>query len=103
RALALSGIVVLAQFAMFLVIGIGLACFYSHFPPATPFAKGDQVFVAFIVDHLPPGVVGLTLAAIFAAAITSSLNSSATAFLNDLYLPLTRREMTPAQQLWWGR
>jgi len=103
KALALSGIVVLGQFAMFLLIGTGLAYYYNRFPPATPFAKDDQVFVAFIVDHLPPGVVGLTLAAIFAAAITSSLNSSATAFLNDLYLPLSKRELTPKQQLWWGR
>jgi Na+/proline symporter len=103
QALALSGVVILLQFAMFLIIGVGLAYFYDRFPPSVPFESNDQVFVAFIVDHLPAGVVGLTLAAIFAAAITSSLNSSATAFLNDLYLPLTKIELTPARQLWLGR
>ncbi len=103
RALALSGVVILLQFAMFLMIGVGLAYFYSSFPPSAPFERDDQVFVSFIVDHLPAGVVGLTLAAIFAAAITSSLNSSATAFLNDLYMPLTKTELTPTRQLWLGR
>jgi SSS family transporter len=103
RALALSGVVILLQFALFLMIGVGLAYFYSRFPPGVSFESNDQVFAAFIVDYLPKGVVGLTLAAIFAAAITSSPNSSATAFLNDLYLPLTKTELTPARQLWLGR
>jgi Na+/proline symporter len=103
RALALSGVVILLQFAMFLMIGVGLAYFYNRFPPGVPFERDDQVFVAFIVDQLPAGVVGLTLAAIFAAAITSSLNSSATAFLNDLYMPLAKTELTPTRQLWLGR
>jgi Na+/proline symporter len=103
RALALSGVVILLQFALFLMIGAGLAYFYYCFPPRVPFERGDQVFAAFIVDHLPTGIVGLTLAAVFAAAITSSLNSSATAFLNDLYLPLAKVELTPARQLWLGR
>jgi SSS family transporter len=103
RALALSGLVILLQFALFLMIGVGLAFFYSYFPPLVPFERGDQVFAAFIVDHLPTGIVGLVLAAIFAAAITSSLNSSATAFLNDLYLPFAKVELSPTRQLWLGR
>jgi SSS family transporter len=106
RALAASGVVVLAQFALFLFIGIGLACYYGQYPPDEPFQSNDQVFAAFVVDHLPPGIVGLTLAAIFAAAmstLSSSLNSSASALLNDLYLPFTRRTLAPRQQLWLGR
>jgi SSS family transporter len=106
RALVVSGFVVFAQFALFLLIGIGLASYYSRYPPAGPFQSNDQVFAAFVVDQLPAGVVGLTLAAIFAAAmstLSSSLNSSASALLNDLYLPITRRELTPGRQLWLGR
>lgn len=106
RALAASGVVVFAQFGLFLLIGIGLAAYYDRFPPAAPFQSNDQVFVAFIVDHLPAGIVGLTLAAIFAAAmstLSSSLNSSATSFLNDLYLPLSRKALSPERQLWLGR
>jgi len=49
---------------------------------------GDNVFPHFIVDKLPTGVTGLLIAAIFAAAMSSidtSLNSSATVILSDLY------------------
>jgi len=91
RALAVSGFVVCGQFALFLLIGVGLACFYQTFPPSTPFERTDEVFSAFIVAHLPVGVVGIVVAAVFAAAmstLSSSLNSSAAAAVNDLYLPL---------------
>jgi solute:Na+ symporter, SSS family len=94
RALALSGLVILAQFTLFLLIGVGLACFYELHPPPAPFTRYDEVFAAFIVNHLPPGVVGITLAGVFASAmsvLSGSLNSSATAAVSDFYLPLRRR------------
>lgn len=93
RALILSGFVVLAQFTLFLMVGIGLAAFYNQFPPTEPFERGDSVFASFIVTKLPTGLIGITLAAVFAAAmstLSSSLNSSATAALNDLYLPFRK-------------
>ena len=107
-ALGLSGLVVAAQFTLFLVIGAALACFYAEFPPETPFGPrdGDKVFSHFIVHHLGRGLVGLTLSAVFAAAMSTlsgSLNSSATALINDIYLPLVRREPSPKQQLWISR
>ena len=49
---------------------------------------GDKVLPHFIVDALPQGVTGLVIAAIFAAAMSSidtSLNSSATVILADIY------------------
>lgn len=94
RALILSGFVVCAQFVLFLLLGVGLACFYSQFPPEVAFEKTDEVLATFIVGHLPVGVVGITLAAVFSAAmstLSSSLNSSATAVINDFYLPFRRR------------
>ncbi len=107
-ALALSGIVVCGQFALFLTIGLALSCFYMLFPPEFPFsaANGDRVFAHFIVNHLGSGMVGLTLAAVFAAAmstLSSSLNSSATTFINDLYLPLVKHQPSPKRQLWMSR
>ena len=95
RALALSGFVVCGQFAVFLLIGVGLACFYSVNPPDVPFERNDEVFARFIVERLPIGIVGITLAAVFSAAmstLSSSLNSSATAAVNDLYLPRLKEE-----------
>ncbi len=49
---------------------------------------GDRVLPHYIVTALPPGVTGLLIAALFAATMSSidtSLNSSATIVLSDIY------------------
>ena len=84
RALWLSGWVVLAQFTLFLLLGVGLACFYQ----GREFKTGDEVFATFILEELPVGLVGFTLAAVFAAAFSGSLNSLAAAAVNDFYVPI---------------
>jgi len=56
---------------------------------------GDRVFPHFITKHLPPGLTGLLIAAVFAAAmstVSTSLNSSATLLMSDYY----RRFFRPA-------
>lgn len=101
-ALMLSGVVVWLQFAVFLLLGVGLACFYAHVSPETKFARNDEVLATFIVQHLPVGLIGITLAAVFAAAmstLSSSLNSSATSAVNDLYRPMVGSKSTPADLL----
>ena len=53
-----------------------------------PDEYGDAVLPHFIVNRLPVGMAGLLIAAIFAAAMSSidtSLNSSATIILTDVY------------------
>jgi len=90
RALVTSGFVVFAQFAFFLAIGLALWAFYQTFPPAAAFDRPDRVFARFIIEELPVGLVGLLVGAIFAAAmstLSSSLNSCATAVVNDLAGP----------------
>jgi len=96
-ALLTSGAIVLGQFIGFLFIGVLLFAFYQPFAdpnyaaaasPAFPFTGGDRVFPDFITRHLPGGLSGLVVAAIFAAAMSSSLNSIAATFVNDLYKPL---------------
>jgi SSS family solute:Na+ symporter len=98
-ALLTSGAVVLGQFIGFLFIGVLLFAFYHPYtdaaylnvPPTLsanfPFTGGDQVFPNFITQHLPSGLSGLVVAAIFAAAMSSSLNSIAATAVNDLYKP----------------
>jgi SSS family transporter len=108
RALGVSGFVVLAQFAVFLFIGVALAAFAELAPAAGDLSgdAGDRLFARFIVDHMPLGLAGLTLASVFAAAmstLSSSLNSSATALINDVVLPLSARRRSPAEQLRAGR
>lgn len=91
RALQWSGWVVFAQFLLFLLLGTGLWVFYK----GRDFATADAVMATFIVEEMPVGIVGITLAAVFAAAmstLSSSLNSSATATVNDL---LTLIRTTP--------
>ncbi|PIE22939.1 MAG: transporter [Planctomycetota bacterium] len=86
-ALALSGIVVWAQFVLFLVLGVALFVFYGQQNPTPNFDKGDRILSTFVVDHMPKGTVGLLLGAVFAAAmstLSSSLNSSATTLVRDL-------------------
>jgi len=58
---------------------------------AYPFTGGDRVFPDFITRHLPTGLSGLVVAAIFAAAMSSSLNSIAATAVNDLYKPFRQR------------
>jgi SSS family solute:Na+ symporter len=93
RAVWMSGIVAVAQFALFLLIGVGLWSFYQLQPPAVPFDRADRVFARFILDELPTGLVGLLLGAIFAAAMTSSLNSCATVAVNDLVRVAPERQL----------
>ncbi|MEW6128198.1 MAG: sodium:solute symporter [Acidobacteriota bacterium] len=97
-ALLSSGVVVFLQFILFLFIGIMLFVFYNHAGiaalPAEVAAKADSVFPYFIVTQLPRGLVGLVIAAIFAAAmstLSSSLNSSSATAVTDFYQSLFAR------------
>jgi Na+/proline symporter len=90
KALVASGVAVVLEFTLFLCVGAGLFSLYRGRRFATP----DEVFPTFIVERLPPGVTGLVMAAILAAAmatISSSLNSLASSATHDLYAPLTGR------------
>ncbi|HEX8633704.1 MAG TPA: sodium:solute symporter [Pyrinomonadaceae bacterium] len=107
-ALLSSGGVVFAQFIGFLLIGVLLFAFYQ--PQSDPAyatltagaatlpiegafraVGSDRVFPDFITKHLPSGLSGLVVAAIFAAALSSSLNSIAATAVNDLYKPFAPR------------
>jgi Na+/proline symporter len=92
-ALALSGPLVFLQFALFLAIGVSLACYFSHFDPSRLALPGDEALASFVVHDMGPGVRGLILAAVFAAAmstLSSSVNASASSLLDDLAAPWVR-------------
>jgi solute:Na+ symporter, SSS family len=106
KALLVSGVLVFAQFALFLLIGVMLYVFYTNYASGEVAAftmngsvRADRVFPHFIVNHLPPGVVGLVIAAIAAAAFTSSLNSQAAATIADFYQPMTKGRHSEAHYL----
>lgn len=83
-ALVGSGVLVIAQFALFLLLGTALWAAGQ----APQGLAGDEVFSRFIVQHLPVGVAGLLMAGILAAAmstISSSISALASSVTNDLY------------------
>ncbi len=96
RSLIGSGFVVFGQFAMFLLIGVGLFSFYN----GVAFPRPDAIFPRFIVEEMPPVLTGLVIAAILAAAmstVSGALNSLAAATVHDLYLPLSgKRDDDPS-------
>ena len=97
-ALMTSGAVVLGQFIGFLFIGVLLFAFYQPYnldgfaagTGAFPFTGPDKVFPSFITQKMPTGLSGLVVAAIFAAALSSSLNSIAATAVNDIYKPFAK-------------
>ena len=100
KALIVSGIVVFLQFILFLVIGVMLWVYYTNYAQGdlSVFSlegqiQTDRILPHFMVTHLPVGLLGLLLAAIFAAGmstLSSSLNSSSAALMADFYMPYTR-------------
>jgi SSS family transporter len=97
--LVLSGILVAAQFALFLLLGTLLWAHYG----GQAFARGDEVLPRFVATALPPGVTGFILAAIVAAALSPSLNSMASTTLRDFWLPYLEPTASEARQLRLGR
>ncbi|HEY8257175.1 MAG TPA: sodium:solute symporter [Gemmatimonadales bacterium] len=89
-ALVGSGIMVIFQFTLFLLVGSALWAAGQ----ATPGIAGDQLFPKFVVEQLPAGLSGLVIAGILAAAMgthSSAINSLASSATHDLYATLTKR------------
>jgi SSS family transporter len=102
KALIGSGVAVIFQFLLFLMIGVGLFAYYR----AREFASPDAIFPSFIVDVMPPGLTGLVVAAILAAAmstVSGSLNSLSAATTHDIYLPVTKRSADDPRVLKIGK
>jgi len=84
-----------------LFVGVGLYAFYQQFPltgeAAELVAKNqNRIFAVFIIQELPPGLSGLVIAGIFAAAISSLLSvvaSFSQTTIAAFYLPLRQRRL----------
>jgi solute:Na+ symporter, SSS family len=107
KALIWSGIVASMQFGLFLFIGLILYVFYGGASPESiGLATTDEVFARFIVDHMPVGMAGLIVAALFAAAmssLSSSLNALASSTTYDLIKPMSKATWDDAKELWVSR
>jgi SSS family solute:Na+ symporter len=88
-ALLLSGVAILFQFSLFLLIGAMLFVFYRIFPPPIAFTRTDTIFPTFVVSHMPHIVSGLLISAILAAAmsnLSAALNSLSSTTIVDFYM-----------------
>ena len=102
KAIIGSGFVVFAQFTLFLFVGIGLFVLYG----GKTFSAPDAIFPAFILEYMPPGLIGLILAAILAATMSThsgAINSLAAATTHDIYLPLSKKRADDAATLRFGK
>ena len=105
-ALISSGFVIILQFAFFLTLGVMLYAFYQKFPLVHPLARSDEIFPRFIVTHMPHGVAGLVVAAIFAAAMSSlsgSINSLASSSMWDILKPALGEKLIASRELLTSR
>ena len=105
-SLVVSRIISLPVVVLYLAIGLLLWIFYTR-----PDLLGDaaateiledtrKVFPQYLFNHLPPGLIGLTMAGLFAAAMSSfdsAANAMASSFISDLYLPWKRRQPANAE------
>ena len=102
KAIIGSGFVVFLQFALFLGVGVGLWVLYG----AREFPAADQIFPFFILERMPSGLLGLILAAIVAAAMSTqsgAINALAAATTHDIYLPITGRSADAPETLRVGK
>ena len=86
-ALISSGVAVLFQFAMFLIVGVMLFAYYRA--PTATFGRADRIYPTFIVSKMPHGISGLLIAAILAAAmsnLSAALNSLSSSAIMDFYV-----------------
>lgn len=88
-ALWVCGLGCIPVWALFMFVGTCLHVFYAatpaQLPPGVP---NDEVFPRFILTAIPPGLGGLIIAALMAAAmssIDSSMNATATVLTEDIY------------------
>jgi SSS family solute:Na+ symporter len=79
-----SGIVLNTQFFIFMTLGLFLYIFYA----GREFTDPNAIMVHFVVNHIPVGVFGVIVSAVFAAsmaAIDSLLNSMTTVYVKDIH------------------
>jgi len=96
-ALVTSGLIIILQFFLFLMVG---ALLYTFFGGAS--IPVNEVFSRFIIDEMPSGLRGLIIAGLLAAAMSTlsgSISALSSSTMIDLVLPLTRRTWTEKRTL----
>lgn len=108
KALMLDAVLILLQFAFFLLLGLALFAFYGGLPFARlGLTTPDGVFPKFIVEELPRGLRGLVVAGVLASAM-GTLSSAINALASSTFLDLVRptawgAALAPEAELRWSK
>ncbi|MDT9025654.1 sodium:solute symporter family transporter [Rossellomorea yichunensis] len=84
KSICISGFVMNIMYFVFMFIGVLLFVFFD----GKEFDNSNNIMITFIANNIPVGILGLIMAGIFAAAmssIDSVLNSVTTVFIKDIY------------------
>ncbi|MFT5874922.1 MAG: SSS family solute:Na+ symporter [Clostridium sp.] len=79
-----SAIIMNVMYFLMLLVGLILWVFYN----GKEFDSSNQVMIGFLLENIPVGILGIVIAGVFAAAmssIDSLLNSMTTVFIKDIY------------------
>ena len=89
RAAWVSGLSVIPTSLLFFTLGTALWAFYQAHPQLLrPGLRNDEILPLFVIQQMPPGVAGLVIAGVFAAAMSSldsSMNAVAAVVTTDVY------------------
>ncbi len=88
KAIIGSGILVIMQFVIFLLVGTALYAFYGKLN-----LKPDEIFPKFIIENLPSPFSGIIIAGLFAAAMSTlagSISALSSSSMLDLYQPFKK-------------
>ncbi|MCB1123840.1 MAG: sodium/solute symporter, partial [Verrucomicrobiae bacterium] len=106
KAILTNAVLAIPATLIFAIMGIALFVFYKIHPDLLgPLQKNDQILPWFVAHQMPPGIAGVVIAGVFAAAMSSldsSMHSICTAVSNDFVLCF-RKSWSDASQLKFAR
>jgi SSS family transporter len=113
RALLLNGLLRFPLVALYCLVGVGIAVYAAGTPgfvDSLPLQDGMPQFnlavPRYMLDTLPPGLVGLAMVALFAAAMSSldsALNSLSATTMEDFVVRFRGAPLSPRAELMTGR
>lgn len=119
KALALSAVLILPLFLIFLLVGVMLWVFYQHAPFGVPLPEArpgikanDFIYPIFMLTAVPHGLKGFLIVAILSAAmssVSSALTSLASVSTMDFVKPFARQQsdefylrLSKLSTVFWG-
>lgn len=85
KAIIGSGIIVVVQLLIFLLVGVALFTYYGQLD-----LRSDEIFPKFIIESIPTPFSGIIIAGLFAAAMSTlagSISALSSSTMLDLYTP----------------